>query len=716
MAPASSRLPPLLALLLALATPLRAQEPDSIPAAAADSVAADTVRVEPEGDPRLTWLGDTLGAADSVGAKFTRPREVFADSLVDPYTIHRPAAWPAWEIDGDALMARGAYRLLDVLQSEAMVAGDDVGGSGLPAFLGSPMGTWTNVQVVIDGVPVGDPLEAAWDLRRLPMEGIARVAFYPGTQVAAWGGEGTGGVLEITTRRNLADGARSQLGFHVGRSDAQGFAGALGRPLGSRGQAFVAANFDDIEGLERRGDFTRNQLVAKASFRLFGDQTVEVSRWSDGLSGDVTRSDVTGEENADDATVHLFYRGRLGPVTASASWWRERHEITENLDFATRPATEFFLPNRLPGIFGEGERRGWKARLRYEVGPLLAWAETLRNEDEVTSTHPAFLRPDGSGVFDPPEEGGPEDPALLPNPRVRTEVAGGAGWGRPSDRFAANLAVRRTDYRDAADAGVSWQAEAIGRPAAGVVVRAAAGRSVRAADVAGQAVLEALASDEIEIHPERPAEPALLETWTSWRGEVAWMKPGWRVAGRVFGARGKDAFLWSPPSAWLFFDRTAIDDFQVADLPYNTFDVLDLSLTGFEAEAGLPLPWGIDGVVRYRRTDARRDELGDDPLPYVPDNQALGQLRYARRFFPSRDLLFEGRVTGRYVGERPAVLDEEGRLPAYLVADVLGQATIINFTIYLSFRNLFSTAYRAEDSFFLPQQQWFLGILWRFRN
>ncbi|MBW3660328.1 MAG: TonB-dependent receptor [Gemmatimonadetes bacterium] len=710
------RLPPIVALLLLAAGPVRAQEePDSIPPAPVDSILADTTRErEVTGNPRLTWLGDTLAPSDTLIPKFSDLPEVFADSLVDPYTVHRPGAWAEWTIRGDALMGRGAFNLLDVLQSEAMVLGAELGGSGLPAYMGSPMGTWTNVQVFVDGVPVGDPLEAAWDLRQLPTEAIARVAWYPGPQVAAWGGEGTGGVLEITTRRNVAPGARSMLGFHIGRLDAQAFSGFLGRPVTGRGRLFVAANFDDIEGLERRGSFTRNQFVAKASARL-GDHLLEAARWSDGLSGDVTRPDIAGEQDQDAATVHLFYRGGIGPLTATASWWREKHEIQRNLDFATRPATEFSTPELVPGVFGEGRRTGWRGRVLFDRGPLVAWAEAVRVEDEVSSSHPAFTRPDGTSVFDPPGEDAPEDPAFLPSPRERTEWGGGAGWGRPADRFAANLAVRRTDYGEAADAGVSWQAEAVGRPGADLVLRGSAGRSVRAADLVGQSLLEGLASEELEVHPNRRADPRALEEWTGWRGEVAWMRPEWRVAGRAFGGRGDGAFLWSPPSAWLYFDRGRIETVSIGDIPFNTFDVLDVSMTGLEAEATVPLPWDLEGLLRYRRLDTSEDFTGE-PLPYVPENQALGQLRYASRLFPSRDLLFEGRLIGRFVGERPALRAEGGTLPAYLVSDLLGQATIINFTIYLSFKNLFSNVYRTEEAFFLPQQQWFFGIVWRFRN
>ena len=68
----------------------------------------------------------------------------------------------------------------------------------------------TRDELVVDGVPSGNPLAAQWDLRQIPLEGIAHVAFYPGPQAAAWGGDGTGGVLAITTRRAVAIASRAK--------------------------------------------------------------------------------------------------------------------------------------------------------------------------------------------------------------------------------------------------------------------------------------------------------------------------------------------------------------------------------------------------------------------------------------------------------------------------------------------------------------------------
>jgi hypothetical protein len=92
----------------------------------------------------------------------------------------------------------------------------------------------------------------------------------------------------------------------------------------------------------------------------------------------------------------------------------------------------------------------------------------------------------------------------------------------------------------------------------------------------------------------------------------------------------------------------------------------------------------------------------------------LGQLRYARRFFPSRDLLVEARLTGRYSGER-RTLDGDA-LPSYLATDVLLQGTIINFTIFISFKNVGGLNYRTEETFFLPGREGYFGVNWRFRN
>jgi outer membrane receptor protein involved in Fe transport len=126
-----------------------------------------------------------------------------------------------------------------------------------------------------------------------------------------------------------------------------------------------------------------------------------------------------------------------------------------------------------------------------------------------------------------------------------------------------------------------------------------------------------------------------------------------------------------------------------------------------------PLPWGFRGRAVARRTTVEVADTGQR-LPYLPETQALGQLRYARRFFPSRDLLVEARLTGRYSGERTTI--DGATLPSYLATDVLLQGTIINFTIFVSFKNVGGLSYRTEEAFFLPGREGYFGVNWRFRN
>ena len=693
--------------VLPLMSPDRAKAQDPAPGdsvALADSVAAaaDSLRFpRATSDPRITLLRDTLGFADTLRPKFAELPEIYPDSLVDPYTLDRPGASPEWMLSGDELLGRGAQSLLDVLESEALVLGYDLGGSGLATFIGSPQGTSSNVQVVIDGVPAGGPLTVNWDLRRIPLESIARVAFYPGPQSAAWGGSATGGVLAITTRRSLAPSARSLLAFSVGSFDTEGFGGNLARPLTSRGDAFIAANFDATDGFLQTGDFTRNQIVARVGWR-FGDRhRLEISRLSDGFSGEASRVNLSGEQDEDAALLHGFYGGSVGPLSLRAHGYRETQEIDQ--DFRYR---------ELEGLIGDGERSGARGEVGLRSGPFLAWGGGAWEESEVASTHPAFLRADGSSVLEPPASGDP-DAARVVNPRRTTEWAAGIGYGVPAGPLAGSVSFRRHGFGDAAEAGTSWQAAAVGRPGAGVTLRAEAGRAVRPASPIAQAFLATFAADGFEVHPGRGSDPEALETWTGWRAGAEWSRGAWRLQARAFGATGEGAFLWLPPTAWLYFDRGALETVRIGDIGFNTFDVLDLSANGLEAEAVLPLPWDLRGRLLFRRLELVRDS-SDEPVPYVPELQALGQLRYARRFFPSRDLLVEARLTGRYVDERPTI--DGGRLPDHLVGDLLVQATVINFTIFVSLKNLADQIVRGEESFALPGREGFFGVNWRFRN
>ena len=692
--------------LLLLPGPAAGQEPDSLPEVA-DTLGAprDTLEL-PRGNPRLTWLGDTLPPADTLMPKFSPLPEVWADSLVDPYTLDRPGAWPEWVLSGDELVGRGAFNLLDVLQSEVLLLGNDFGGAGFPAFFGSAHGSWTNVQVVVDGVPVGHPLTAGWDLRRLPVEAIARIAWYPGPQGAAWGGSGAGGVLEITTRRHLAPTARSMLGFLAGSADAQAFSGYFGRSITRRGTLFLAANFDDTEGAANLGggreDFTRNQLVAKAGWRLADGHRVEVSRFSDGLSGDASRANVVGTEDQDASLLHLFYKGEIGPVAARARYWSQELDIGSNFEFLEEP-----------GLVGDSDRSGSRIDVSWSEAGWLGWASAAREEERVDSSHPAFLATGGENLLEPPEAGDSGSPRLV-NPRERVEWGGGLGWHGSDRRWGANLAIRRVDWGEAAGSATNWQLEAVGRPVERLTVRGAVGAAHRPAEFIGQALLESFAFQGFEIHPGQPSDPGQLERWSGWRVEAAWSAPGWRIAARAYGAAGEDAFLWVPPGAWLHFDP-ASPEVRLGELPFNTFDVVNLSISGFEGEIVAPLPW-LDLEARIQgRHLSNTEELTGRQIPFVPENQAVVQLRSASRFFPSRDLLLEARLTGRFVGER-SVLDEDEPLPEHFVADLLVQGTVINFTIFVSFKNLAGTLYRSEEEFLLPQREGYFGVVWRFRE
>jgi outer membrane receptor protein involved in Fe transport len=689
------------------AAPAAAQEeevqPDTLamqPDTLADSLApADTVPTVPlvREDPQLTWLGDTLWSVDTLA--FTEPIEVLPDSLLDPYTISRPGARPAFEISGEALLGRGSFSLLDVLESESLLLGQDLGGGGAPTFLSWPGGDPGGVQVVIDGVPAGNPLATLWDLRQIPLEGIAKMAYYPGPQAAAWGGTGTAGVLAITTRRAVARGARSLLAFSVGSFDVETFSGNFGRGIGSGGSFFVAANFDATQGLDNAGDFTRNQTLVKAGWQFADRHLVEITRRGDEVSGEAARENLSGEEDHEARSWHAFYRGGIGPVGVRAHGWRETQRIDR----------EFALRGK-EGLLGDGVRKGWKADLDVRLAGVSVWGSASSEDHELTSAHSAFLSFAGVNLLDPPDD---FEGVTLDNPRTRTEWGGGIGYGEPGDRWGAHATARRMEFGESFASGTAWQAEAVGRPGAGFELRASAGRSLRPVDPIGAAILVRREEEALEIHPGLIADPGTLARWTGWRASVTWSDPGWRASAAAFRGTGENVFTWLPPTAWLYFDPADLDLFPLGQAGFNTFDVLDLSASGAEVELVMPLPYGVKGRLAYRRLSLTEDRI-DEQLPYVPEDQALGQLRFARRYFASRDLLVEARVGGRYVGERAAATAEP--LRSYLVVDALGQATVINFTIFVSLKNLAGLIYRSDESFDLPGAEGYMGVVWRFRG
>ncbi len=76
--------------------------------------------------------------------------------------------------------------------------------------------------------------------------------------------------------------------------------------------------------------------------------------------------------------------------------------------------------------------------------------------------------------------------------------------------------------------------------------------------------------------------------------------------------------------------------------------------------------------------------------------------------------MIETRLGGRYVGERATLAG--GPLRDYLAVDALAQATVINFTIFVSLKNAAGLIYRSDESFDLPGAEGYLGVVWRFRG
>lgn len=689
------------ALTCSFALPARGEAQDPVPA---DSAAVeDSLEGAPEGafptpvvDPRITLLGDTLSPADTLRPHFSELPEIYPDSVINPYVASWPGRPPAWRLEGEELVGRGAFSLLDVIESEVPVWGLDLGGGGVSAYLGPELGTPSGVEVFVDGIPAGDPLTTAWDLRQIPLEAIARVEWFPGPGVAAWGGRGTAGVLSITTRRSVAPTARSLLAFMAGSFDTETFSGRFGRPLGWRGDVFVGANFDATDGFLGSGDYTRNQTVIKAGWRPGLAHRLEVARFGDGFSGEDNRFGLAGAQDNDRSTWHVAYVGSMGPLEARAHYYRTSLDIQENFDFGGAV-----------GLIGSGKRSGARVELGFTSGPVRVWGTGAREEEEAASGHIVFRDSGGDNLLDP-EEGA----TGLENPRGTLELGGGVGFGTGDGRLATHVVARRLDHEDWADGGTAWQAAATGEPFPGLTLRVAAGRAQRPPDFLEQSLLRQVADDLGEIHPGRAADPAALETWRDARAEADWNRDGWRVAGRVWSGGGDGAFVWLPPTVWLGFDRTTTE-IRLGDVGLNSFDVLDLTTSGVEGEVAVPLPWDVRGRAVVRRMTVEDDRTGEQ-LPYVPRTQFLGQLRYAERFFPSRDLLIEARLTGRYTGDRRAFDGEP--LPSFLATDLLVQGTIINFTIFVSLKNLGGLRYRTEETFFLPGREGFFGINWRFRN
>lgn len=158
------------------------------------------------------------------------PQPVRLDSLVAVATAEPGAL----VVDRAQLAAAGVRDLADAVQQLPGVVVTRRGGPGAPATVSIRGASADQVLVLLDGVPLNDPLTGTADLSRLPSYDLERVTVLPGARSARYGARALGGVILAESRQ--AAGRGVEVGGEAGRFGDRTAEGGAELPLGGSWQ------------------------------------------------------------------------------------------------------------------------------------------------------------------------------------------------------------------------------------------------------------------------------------------------------------------------------------------------------------------------------------------------------------------------------------------------------------------------------------------------
>ncbi len=197
----------------------------------------------------------------------------------------------------------------DILRRAPGVAVSRSGGPGAQTYVRIRGAEANHVQVRIDGIEVGDPMDGnAFNFAHLPAAGIDRVTVLRGPQSALYGSDALAGTIDVRSRRGA--GPLAIDGFAEGGSFGTATAGAWLGAGGERGDYALAATSYRTDGFDVSGaggdaDGYRN-ISASFVGALRPDEAIEIETVLRHIRADVSFD--PGDNESDER----FLYGRLG--------------------------------------------------------------------------------------------------------------------------------------------------------------------------------------------------------------------------------------------------------------------------------------------------------------------------------------------------------------------------------------------------------------------
>jgi len=537
-----------------------------------------------------------------------------------------------------------------------------------------------NMVIMVDGVRLNENELANTVLSTIPIDTVERIEITRGGGSVLYGEGATGGVIQITTRRNVAGGLHGSVFAEGGSFHEHDVRAQLSQTAGDV-SADLAVARQGTNNYRRNGDFDQTTASLDVQTRFTGGRAgihVESARQDSRFPGSLTlaqfdadpRQTLTPKDfgSLDTDRANVFAEYRLGAVDLAADLSHRERNVRSNYlstDFASIIAYD-----------GRQDQFSPRARWLSDVGGMLnelvggldfaRWKRTttssFSNADASQSSKAVYLRDELR--FDPAHDGRIAVGARHENfDKSVVDVVGGVA---PEDRSQSQNA---------------WEAQASYRVHPQVEVYAKAGQSYRVANVdengyrSSLDILKAQTSHDLEL------------------GTTLRHAPGddsRTVTARVFRHRLNNEIFYDPTLNGGWGANTNLDPTE---------------RKGFEidAEALLAAGWRASAHVQHviaHFTDGRN---AGRELALVPKNVVTARLAWVPGNGQSADIGAQWVDSQRYGGDFSNSCG--ARIPSYTTFDArysikLGAWEVAATGLNLADRHYFSNAFSCKGGIY----------------
>ena len=564
---------------------------------------------------------------------------------------------PVQVISGDEIRKSGATDVATAIQNATNVFINNYGTPGSVQSISIRGASSAQVLVLIDGIRMNSPRDGGFDLSMLPVsvEDIDRIEILRGPGSALYGSDAVGGVLNIITKKPIANQNTVQASYGSHHYNNV-FLGNTGRY--NDFYYAISGDREASDGYRVNSDMSQWTYAGKIGYDFSKTSSIELA--GNFLDNDLGSPGSTifgttphARQQDRNAVYDAVYKGKIASSLDLKLLWYHKQDILSFHDPDTIPVTGNYYKTYSDG--GEGQLSWLIGDWNQLTGGYEIRRDSLDSSDvqNNSSNHSASL--DAYYIQDEISIG---EPLII--------VIGGREdhhsiYGKKfSPKASARYFIKGT----------------------GTIIRASYGESFRAPTFNDLYFISSFAVGNPNLRPESAKE----------------------YEGGIEQKIGKNGAL-----KLTAFDRKVTDLIQwdLTVFPLQVKNIGRASIKGYEAEADYDLPNVLLMSINYTYTDAV-DEMTGAKLYTIPYSEAKGILT----FFPDKDvyLTLQGRAVGTYNYSSP-----DNPKYRYEVMDAkIAQKMWKYGEFFITAKNVFDRQYQVVQGYPAPPREYFIGIMAKF--